>query len=470
MHEVAKPYSTLKNAGTHWLGKIPAHWEEKRGKFFFREVDERSQTGREELLSVSHKTGVTPRSQKNVTMFKAESYIGHKLARKDDIVINTMWAWMAALGVATDTGIVSPAYGVYRPHSNELFDPRYLDYLLRTPMMKWEYLTRSTGIRSSRLRLYPDKFLDISFPRPPLEEQIKMVAFLRVKESQIARLIRNKQRLIALLNEQKQGIINRAVTRGLDPVAPMKPTGIDWMPVVPAHWEVKPLKQVCSVQFSNVDKHSLAGEKPVLLCNYTDVYKNDFIDSSMDFMAATASDGEIARFSLEPGDVMITKDSEAWDDIGVPALVHEPLERVLCGYHLALLRSKQDMLTPEFLFYAFSATSIMQQLHIAASGVTRYGLSKLSIKNTLLPIPDTVAEQQSIVEQIVKQTDPIDKAKMRIDQEITLIQEYRQRLIADVVTGKLDVRGVDLPELDADAVTTPGIPLDATPEPAEVDA
>ena len=112
----------------------------------------------------------------------------------------------------------------------------------------------------------------------------------------------------------------------------------------------------------------------------------------------------------------------------------------------------------------------MQQLHIAASGVTRYGLSKLSIKNTLLPIPDTVAEQQSIVEQIVKQTDPIDKAKMRIDQEITLIQEYRQRLIADVVTGKLDVRGVDLPELDADAVTTPGIPLDATPEPAEVDA
>ena len=112
----------------------------------------------------------------------------------------------------------------------------------------------------------------------------------------------------------------------------------------------------------------------------------------------------------------------------------------------------------------------MQQLHVAASGVTRYGLSKLSIKNTLLPIPDTVAEQQSIVDQIVNQIAPIDKAKKRIDLEITLIQDYRERLIADVVTGKLDVRGVELPEIETGAVAPSDVPLDADPEPAEVDA
>ena len=151
-------------------------------------------------------------------------------------------------------------------------------------------------------------------------------------------------------------------------------------------------------------------------------------------------------------------------------MVREPLESVLCGYHLTLLRAKQELLIPKFLFFAFSATSIMQQLHVAASGVTRYGLSKLSIKNTLLPIPDTVAEQQSIVDQIVNQIAPIDKAKKRIDLEITLIQDYRERLIADVVTGKLDVRGVELPEIETGAVAPSDVPLDADPEPAEVDA
>ena len=147
------------------------------GKYFFREVDELSVTGEEELLSVSHTTGVTPRSQKNVTMFKAESYVGHKVARPNDVVINTMWAWMSALGVSKNVGIISPAYGVYRPHNEQDFLPEYVNYLLRTSMLKWEYICRSTGIRASRLRLYPDKFLDIPLPCPPIAEQEKMLRF-----------------------------------------------------------------------------------------------------------------------------------------------------------------------------------------------------------------------------------------------------------------------------------------------------
>ncbi|MGZ9111929.1 MAG: restriction endonuclease subunit S, partial [Rhodoplanes sp.] len=110
-----KPYPAYKDSGLPWLGQIPAHWEEKRAKYFFREIDERSRKGDEELLSVSHLTGVTPRSQKNVTMFRAESYVGHKLCRPGDVVFNTMWAWMGALGVARAAGIVSPSYAVYRP-------------------------------------------------------------------------------------------------------------------------------------------------------------------------------------------------------------------------------------------------------------------------------------------------------------------------------------------------------------------
>ena len=161
-----KPYPAYKDSGLPWLGQIPAHWEEKRAKYFFREIDERSRKGDEELLSVSHLTGVTPRSQKNVTMFRAESYVGHKLCRPGDVVFNTMWAWMGALGVARAAGIVSPSYAVYRPASNAPHVPGFLDHLLRTKAYVAEYVCRSTGIRSSRLRLYPEKLVTRPVPQP----------------------------------------------------------------------------------------------------------------------------------------------------------------------------------------------------------------------------------------------------------------------------------------------------------------
>ncbi len=132
MIEGLKPYAEYKESGVPWLGEPPSHWGLRRAKYLFREIDERSQTGKEELLSVSHLTGVTPRSQKSVTMFLAESNVGHKVCRPDDVVINTLWAWMAALGVARQTGIVSPAYGVYRPLASDCFLPCYADLLLRT--------------------------------------------------------------------------------------------------------------------------------------------------------------------------------------------------------------------------------------------------------------------------------------------------------------------------------------------------
>jgi type I restriction enzyme, S subunit len=165
------------------------------------------------------------------------------LCRPGDLVVNTMWAWMAALGVAKQSGIVSPSYAVYRLREGEAFVPEYLDHLLRTKPFVSEYYSRSTGIRTSRLRLYPEEFLGIPIVRAPLEEQATMVAYLRAKDHQIADFIRAKRRLIKLLNEQKQAIIHHAVTGGLDPDVPMKPTGFDWLPEVPEHWEIKPLKR-----------------------------------------------------------------------------------------------------------------------------------------------------------------------------------------------------------------------------------
>lgn len=210
------PSVRLKPSGVEWLGDVPAHWAVRPAKHFFREVDERSTTGAEELLSVSHITGITPRSQKNVTMFMAASYVGHKLCRPGDIVINTLWAWMAALGATKYIGIVSPAYGVYRPLGTSQLLSEYADLLLRTRPYVDEYFCRSTGIQSSRLRLYPEQFLSINLICPPEEEQQAILRQVASETVTSNRAIAGAQREIDLLREYRTRLIADVVTGKLD--------------------------------------------------------------------------------------------------------------------------------------------------------------------------------------------------------------------------------------------------------------
>jgi type I restriction enzyme, S subunit len=205
------PYPDYRDSGSRFLGAFPSHWRVERAKVFLREVDERSTTGDEEMLSVSHKTGVTPRREKNVTMFMAESNVGHKLCRPGDVVVNTMWAWMAAAGVSRNYGLVSPSYAVYRPLSNDLFAGRFLDDLLRTPAYRDEYLVRSTGITSSRLRLYPDEFLAIPLALPPLDEQQLITRYLNHLDETIRHYVRAKQSVLDGLRSRRDVITQQAV-------------------------------------------------------------------------------------------------------------------------------------------------------------------------------------------------------------------------------------------------------------------
>lgn len=209
------PNVRLKDSGVEWLGDVPEHWDVRRAKYFYGEVDERSTTGIEELMSVSHITGVTPRKS-SVTMFLAESNIGYKVCRRGDIAINTMWAYMAALGVAWQEGLVSPSYGVYRPRSASTFNPRYVDPLLRTETYKAEYLRRSTGITSSRLRLYSDQFLGIPLLCPPATEQDNIVRYLDKATAAIDAAVANAERQIDLLGEYRTRLIADVVMGQVD--------------------------------------------------------------------------------------------------------------------------------------------------------------------------------------------------------------------------------------------------------------
>jgi type I restriction enzyme S subunit len=201
----------LKETGVEWLEKIPKHWEVKRNKEIFFEASKKSGTGREMLLTVSHLTGVTPRSEKNVNMFFAESMEDYKICKFGDLLINTMWAWMGALGTSNHEGICSPAYGVYRAKKHIPYNPRYFDYLYRTPNFVVEMTRYSKGIVSSRLRLYSTEFFQIKTAIPPLVEQIQIAKYLDEKTQHLDTIIAKIDEYILALKEFRKTLINDAV-------------------------------------------------------------------------------------------------------------------------------------------------------------------------------------------------------------------------------------------------------------------
>ncbi len=217
----------------------------------------------------------------------------------------------------------------------------------------------------------------------------------------------------------------------------MKGSGVEWLGNVPKHWDVRRLRNVTEMRVSNVDKHVKKGETSVRLCNYVDVYKNDHISKKMDFMEVTATPEEIKRFRLEKDDVLITKDSETWDDIGVPALVTEPAMDLISGYHLALFRPYADKLSGGYMLRALQSKGLAYQFHVEAKGVTRYGLSHSGIKSAWMPLPP-LPEQTAIVRYL----DYVDRRVRRFvrakEKLIGLLGEQKQVIIHRAVTRGLD--------------------------------
>lgn len=201
----------MKNSGLSWIDQIPEEWSVKKGKHLFVETKELSENGEEELLTVSHITGVTPRSQKNVNMFMSESLVGYKICHVGDLAANTMWMWQGAIGVSKYEGVISPSYNTYRQRNND-YVPEYLEYLLRIPPLVATYSAYSTGITASRLRLYPDQFFSIMFPVPPKEEQRDIVKYLDGKIPEMDKLIEKKEQFLVELENYKKSMIYEYVT------------------------------------------------------------------------------------------------------------------------------------------------------------------------------------------------------------------------------------------------------------------
>ena len=405
---MASAYPNYRQSKMRWLPAVPEHWNEQRAKTFFREVDERSKTGQEELLSVSHLTGVTPRSQKKVTMFKAASYIGSKLCRPGDIVINTLWAWMAALGASRHVGIVSPAYGVYRPHHADSFNPAYLDYLLRTRAYVAEYIGRSTGIRSSRLRLYPNQFLDIVLIQPPRPEQDQIVAYLRAQDAHIARFIKAKRELIALMAEQRGVLAERAIAS--------------------SETQHLRLDRVVSLLVTPIIREPEVTYTPIGMFNRG---RGIFHKPPTEGKHL----GDSTFFRIEKGD-LIFSGQFAWE--GAVAVASAEDDGCIASHRYPIAKCKRNAVTPEYLytFFLSKAGDLILDHHSRGAAGRNRPLNPRSLLKEKVPVPP-LHLQREVSDFYYEEL----AVRREIEKEIALIREYRDRLIADVITGQVDVRG-----------------------------
>lgn len=434
-----KPYAEYKGSGQKWLGSIPAHWNVRRTKLILREVDSRSTTGKEQLLRVSQYTGVTQRKPTDGSESpdtRAASLVGYKRVTVNDLVINIMLAWNGSMGVSRYDGIASPAYCVYR--LNRGAHPWYFHELFRLPLYKGRIKAASTGVIESRLRLYSDDLGRIEAILPPPDEQAAIVRFLDHANRKIDGFIRAKRKLIGLLNEQKQAIIHRAVTRGLDPNVPLKPSGIPWLGDIPEHWEVMQLRQVISFGPKNGVSPQAASGAGVLSFSISAVRDGRInIEGNEKFVELEST--RIPVFRIQKGDILIVRGNGNVALVGKCGLVDSCPEN--CVYPDILMKVRpNEKMRAEFMVLAINSSYVTNQVStLAKTSNGAFKVSGATVRSILMVVPPH-AEQIEVIDKIVAESTKVTTAITRTEREIALMQEYRTRLIADIVTGKLDVR------------------------------
>lgn len=408
-----------------WIHLVPDSWPMLRNKQILSESLAVSQEGTEELLSVSHITGITPKSEKRVTMIEAESLDGYRLVEPGDLVINMMWAWMGALGVSQHAGIVSPAYSVYRPKPGVEIDSRYFDYLYRSDAYVAEMTRHSRGIHSSRLRIYPNVFLSLRVPNPPLETQRAIADYLDRETARIDMLIEEQQRLIELLRERRGGVVDAALqpgvnwirttlkflTQGIDQgVSPQAESGLA---DDPGSWGV--LKSGC------VNRGVFRQEEHKRLSDTFDVDK---------------------RMRVAVGDLIVSRASGSADLVGSAALVEELNYDLILSDKLFRLRLCPDYV-PRFVYWFLNSQLYRLQVRQAISGAEGLAnnLPLKSLRSFGVAVPP-LEEQRRIAAYLDEQTAKIDALIAETETFIELARERRSALVTAAVTGKIDVREV----------------------------
>lgn len=448
-----KPYPNALRAVPNepWLGRVPAHWGTAKLKHVLTERNERGFPA-EPLLAATQTKGVVLKSDYGSRTVEAMKDLHLlKLVRVGDFVIS-LRSFQGGIEFARTRGIISPAYTILHPRDSAAHG--YLAALFKSRPFIGNLTLYVTGIRQGQNIDYV-KLGRSSIPLPPPAEQAGIVLFLGAVDRKVNRFIRAKRRLIEVLTEQKQAIITHAVTKGLSPHAPgarFKPSGIDWLGDVPAHWEVLPFVR-CTIE--RADYRGATPEK-VESGTYLVTAKNirkGWIDyeTSKEYVRPDQYERIMRRGLPKIGDVLFTTEAP----LGHVALVDR--EDVALAQRIIRFRLDEQVLRPRFALAAMLSQYFQTQLELRATGSTASGIKASKLPQLQIVKPPTVAEQDSIVEHVDRKTADINHAISDASREISLIREYRTRLVADVVTGKVDVRAAaaSLPDEPAADDPTP---------------
>ena len=444
-----KPVTTTGRWRVPWIEALPDGWEFLSAKRLFQPRPELASVD-EPQLAATQAFGVIEQAEyerrvgRKVTKLN-KNLDKRRLVKRDDFIIS-MRSFEGGLERAWAEGGIRSSYIVLKPAA-EISVGFYQHLFKSQPYIE---ALRATGnfIRDGQDLNYSN-FSLVDLPYPPVEDQALIARYLDWHGAMTGRLIRAKRRLIALLNEQKQSIIHRAVTRGLDPAAKLKPSGVDWLGNVPAHWEVKPLKW-----WADINRETLGQNTP-------DDFAFDYIDigsvgtgmltASLERLTFKASPSR-ARRVVRLGDTIV---STVRTYLKAIWFVGEDRSDLIASTGFAVLTPK-DNVSPRFFAFALQSAAFINLVISRSDGVAYPAINETRLGSLKVALPSSMAEQDAIIAHLDEATVTYDQAIAAAQSEITLIQEFRTRLIADVVTGQLDVRAAaaSLPEVaENDAFT-----------------
>ena len=423
-------YNEYKDSGELWLGEIPSHWEVKRLKACFTERNE--QYSRNEslgILSVMKGIGVIPYEDKgNVGNNAKEDKTQYKVARKGDLVINSMNVIIGSLGISPKDGYISPAYYAFSPRTG--IDERYYSYVLSLNSAQKNIRRFSKGIMEIRLKISSSDFLSIPFPVPPTSEQQAIATYLDTATAKIDEAIAQQQKMIDLLNERKQIVINNAVTKGLNPDAPMKDSGVDWIGEIPEHWEALRIRYIGEAKNGlTYSPNDMVDEGNGILV----LRSSNIQDGKLAFEDNVYVKGAPEKLWVKKGDIIICSRNGSASLVGKCAIVEEDIYASL-GAFMMRFRSEHNS---KYTYYLLTAAISHYKQLFATSTINQLTLGIFA--DIKMPFVYDLQEQTKIAESLDLAIKKLDTAISNATKQISLLQERKQIIINDVVTGKVKV-------------------------------
>ena len=423
----------MKYSGVEWMEQVPAEWKTERIQWHMTEIKESNnpiQTT--QVLSLTNKLGVVPYEEKgNQGNVAKENCNEYKLAYPDTIVANSMNILIGSVGICNYFGCVSPVYYVFKPNKGE--NLKYINYVFQTESFQKDLRRYANGILEIRLRLSSTNILKRYIAFPPKEEQSCIVATLDNKLSQVDALIANQELQIEKLRAYKQSLITEVVTKGLDPNAQMKDSGVEWIGAIPCNWTVARVRNIGTTQ-NGISKSGEYFGEGFPFVSYGDVYKNYQLPVNVSGLIQSTDD-ERERYSVLSGDIFFTRTSETIEEVGFSSVcMHSIADATFAGF-LIRLRPTNNWMRTEYAKYYFRGSHIRRYLVKEMNLVTRASLSQDLLKSMTILIPP-VNEQIEIANYLDKKCDGIEKLIEIKKTKIEKLNIYKKSLIYEYVTGK----------------------------------